>query len=84
MITKKFSPVLAEKLQLESTNKSISEIEVPEVKPAIFQQIIGTFTRLAEKLVFVPFSAPLHTLYHTLPAPLPYKSTTAKGDFISN
>jgi len=36
-----FSPVLAEKLQLESTNKSISEIEVPEVKPAIFQQIIG-------------------------------------------
>lgn len=34
------SPVLAERLQLDSTKNSVSEIEVSEVKPAIFQQII--------------------------------------------
>ena len=38
-----FSPVLAERLQLDSTKNSVSEIEVPEVKPAIFQQIIGKY-----------------------------------------
>ncbi|CBY21313.1 unnamed protein product [Oikopleura dioica] len=34
------SPVLAERLELDSVQKNISEIEVQEIKPQIFQQVI--------------------------------------------
>ncbi|CAG5107223.1 Oidioi.mRNA.OKI2018_I69.chr1.g3213.t1.cds [Oikopleura dioica] len=34
------SPVLAERLELDSVQKNISEIEVHEIKPQIFQQVL--------------------------------------------
>lgn len=42
--------MLAERLQLDSTKNSVSEIEVTEVKPAVFQQIIGTHSMRVVKI----------------------------------
>ena len=41
MLMQFFSPVLSERLELDSVQKNISEIEMPEIKPQIFQQVIG-------------------------------------------
>jgi hypothetical protein len=40
-LTEVCSPVLAERLELDSVQKNISEIEMPEIKPQVFQRVIG-------------------------------------------